>query len=193
MIASCRPKTASNLTLSNMSQPTNRSGSLIRSSPAVLCRAEYLRTSRKGVKICSKTIGLPGVIKILHMNLRTTPDRNSPFLVHTCRKESPRLAKTFKPHSRFSSATSNQICGASKAPGPPKADSVQHPLSSDSLRLAFGIAGGLTASSQPAKADISDVIQAGSNLVQKDTIIAIAFGTAILALGAVTVGVRVKC
>lgn len=44
--------------------------------------------------------------------------------------------------------------------------------------------------SHAAQADAIESIQAGSQLIQKDSIIAVAFGTAILALGAVTIGVR---
>ena len=49
---------------------------------------------------------------------------------------------------------------------------------------------GLPVLARESRADFLETVQAGSDLVQKDTIIGIAFGTAILALGAVTIGVR---
>ena len=48
---------------------------------------------------------------------------------------------------------------------------------------------GMAVAAKEAHADVMDTIKAGTNLVQKDTVIGIAFGTAILALGAVTIGV----
>lgn len=56
-------------------------------------------------------------------------------------------------------------------------------------RIASATAIGITSTSGRASADAADTIQAGTQLIQKDTIIGIAFGTAILALGAVTIGV----
>ena len=57
------------------------------------------------------------------------------------------------------------------------------------LQLSLAVGAGVTGTSSPAHADIMETIEAGTSLIQKDTIIGIAFGTAILALGAVTIGV----
>ena len=127
---------------------------------------------------------------------RITPCRTRPFLANTCRTGGLRLASSRKTQLFRASDASRELCGTRTAPGLAKGASgpkSQSTLSSDTLKLALSIAIGLTISSQPAKADILDVFQAGSNLVQKDTVIGLAFGTAILALGAVTIGVRTTC
>jgi hypothetical protein len=45
--------------------------------------------------------------------------------------------------------------------------------------------------SLPARADVSNTLQEGSALIQKDTVISVAFTVAVIALGAVSLGVRV--
>ena len=132
---------------------------------------------------------------LLHMNLRIAPGRGRPFfpIVSPIRQKrhNSSLSLLIRAHSYTHELTHRprNVSGLEAGASSPK---FEISISSDASKLAVGVATGLTVICQPAKADLSGAIQAGSNLVQKDTIIAVAFGTAILALGAVTIGVRLS-
>lgn len=129
------------------------------------------------------------------MNLRIAPGRGRPFLPIVSPGRQQRHNSSLSLLTRALSSSHElkyrprDVSGLEVGGFSPK---IEISISSDASKLAVGIATGLTVICQPAKADLSGAIQAGSNLVQRDTIIAVAFGTAILALGAVTIGVRLS-